>query len=217
MEDKIFLKPAALGKYLPMLSHPDLLSDIIEKGRLKYFDAGDIVMDFGISVTSIPILLEGNLRVVRHDDEGRELLLYYLTEGQSCAASLQCCMNNKKSEVQAIAEEECTILFLPQEVTNDWIMQYPEWKDFIIRTYQSRFEDLLNTLDALAFSKLDERLSFYLQEKSRIHKDDTVHISHQDIANDLNSSREVISRLLKKMEQRGMLILGRNSIRLLDM
>jgi CRP/FNR family transcriptional regulator len=205
-----------LKKHIPQLSDMALLEEMLQHGRVSTYEAGDIIVDIGVPVTMVPVLLTGVIRVVRHDDEDKELLLYYLDEGESCAASLQCCMQGKKSEVQAIAEEPCTILFVPQAMTDKWMMQYADWKNFIIATFQNRFNDLLNALDALAFSKLDERLSFYLSEKSRIQKSDVIHISHQDIANDLNSSREVISRLLKKMEQNGMVHLGRNSIRLLD-
>jgi CRP/FNR family transcriptional regulator len=206
-----------LKKYLPQIQNTQLLKEMLENGRIRKYESGDIIVDIGVPITMVPILLSGVIRVVRHDDEDKELLLYYLDEGESCAASVQCCMQGRKSEVQAIAEEDCTILFIPQIMTDRWMMQYEEWKNFILKTFQNRFNDLLSALDALAFNKLDDRLAFYLSEKSRIHKNDLIHISHQEIANDLNSSREVISRLLKKMEQRGMVLLGRNSIRLLDL
>jgi CRP/FNR family transcriptional regulator len=211
------LTKEVLLKHLQGIKDPKLIEEMLQYGRVRHFKANDIIIDIGMPVTMVPVLIKGVMRVVRHDDDEKELLLYYLVEGESCAASMQCCMTGKKSEVQAIAEEDSTLLFLPHSLADSWMMKYADWKNFIISTFQARFNDLLNALDALAFNKLDERLAHYLQEKSRIHKSDVVHISHQEIATDLNSSREVISRLLKKMEQRGMLVLGRNSIRLMDL
>lgn len=204
-----------LQKHLQTIKDPKLIAEMLQFGRVRQFKAGDLIIDIGVPVNMVPILLTGVMRVVRHDADENELLLYYLVEGESCASSMQCCMAGKMSEVQAIAEEDCTLLFLPHSLADGWMMQYTDWKNYIIGTFQSRFNDLLLALDALAFNKLDERLAHYLQEKSRIHKSAVVQISHQEIATDLNSSREVISRLLKKMEQKEMVVLGRNSIRLL--
>jgi CRP/FNR family transcriptional regulator len=167
-----------------------------------------------MAIQYVPIVAEGTVRVTRLEDDGRELFLYFLVAGDSCASSLNCCMNNKNSEIQAVAEGEVRLLGIPQEKVDNWIMQFPEWKNLIINTFQRRFEDLLHSLELVAFSQLDERLVEYLRNTSEVLGTKILKTSHQEIANYLNSSREVISRLLKQLERMGKLKLARNTIQL---
>jgi CRP/FNR family transcriptional regulator len=154
------------------------------------------------------------LRILREDEEGHELLLYYIRPGETCAMSLTCCSGNAVSNVRAVAEEDTELLVLPIQVIDEWTTKYPSFKSFILKTYQRRFEELLNTIDGIAFHNLDDRLSQLLKQKSE-KEGRELKTTHQELANQLNSSREVISRLLKQMERKGKIQMGRNKITLL--
>lgn len=204
-QDKIHLIP-------PQFSSEGLREAIAQSGTLYSFEGGEIIIDMGVPIPFVPILISGSMRIIRRDEEDHELLLYYIEEGQSCASSLTCCMDNAQSEVEAIAEEAVTLIGVPAKHLNEWMSEYPDWLAFVMRTYQSRFEELLDTVNSIAFTQLDQRLEKYLQERAKVHDSNTIKASHQEIANDLNSSREVISRLLKQMERQGTVKLSRNSI-----
>jgi CRP/FNR family transcriptional regulator len=194
---------------------PDLIQDITNNAILKEVAIGEIVMRTGQHLSSAMILINGTLKIYREGDEGGEFFLYYLNPGEACAMSLTCLNHQEKSQVTAVAVEQTTILFIPMTKVNEWIRIYRSWSDFVIHTYRKRFEDALLVLDNVAFRGMDERLEFYLKKQVENCGCNDLQINHQTIANDLNSSREVISRLLKKMEQRGLLILHRNHIEFL--
>jgi CRP/FNR family transcriptional regulator len=194
---------------------PNLIQDILDNAILKEVNSGEIVMRTGQHLSSAMILLNGTLKIYREGDEGGEFFLYYINSGEACAMSLTCLNHQEKSQVAAIAVEQTTILFIPMTKVNEWIRIYITWSDFVINTYRTRFEDALLVLDNVAFRGMDERLEFYLKKQVENCGCNDLQINHQTIANDLNSSREVISRLLKKMEQRGILILHRNHIEFL--
>jgi len=156
------------------------------------------------------------LKVSRLDDKLNEIFLYYLNAMEGCAMTFTCCMQQFPSEVQAVAEEDVTFLAIPISVMDEWIVKYPTWKSFVMRTIRSRFNELMHAIDQLAFQKLDERLVNYLKEKSKLTGSAVLNLSHTEIANDLASSREVISRLLKKLELDGRLLVYRNQIKLLN-
>ena len=200
----------------PFFTDHHLVRDIAESGREYHFNAGDLVIDYGVPIPFIPLILEGALRIVRRDEDDHEILLYYLDSGQTCATSLTCCMNNVSSEVEAIAEEDVRLIGIPARKADEWFDKYPEWKAFVMNTYKFRFDELLETINSIAFTQLDQRLIKYLKNKAKVHDDNILNTSHQEIAVDLNSSREVISRLLKKLEKDGRLKLSRNAIELLD-
>ncbi|MDX5324762.1 MAG: Crp/Fnr family transcriptional regulator [Bacteroidota bacterium] len=206
-----------LHRRFPQFTNEDLINDIAQEGHLYEYEAGDIIIDTGVPIPFVPLLLEGSMRIIRRDDEGHEILLYYIDEGQSCATSLTCCMNKQVSEVEAIAEEPVVLIGVPAARLDEWMDKYPEWKRFVMNTYRIRFEELLNTVNSIAFSQLDDRLVKYLLERSRIQGKNTIRTSHQEIANDLNSSREVISRLLKQLERQGSIKLSRNAIEIIDL
>ena len=201
----------------PFFADQRLMLDIAESGKEYHFNAGDLVVDYGVPIPFIPLILEGSLRIVRRDEEDHEILLYYLDSGQTCATSLTCCMNNVTSEVEAIAEEDVRLIGIPARKADEWFDKYPEWKAFVMNTYKYRFDELLDTINGIAFTQLDKRLIKYLKNKAKIHDSNALHTSHQEIATDLNSSREVISRLLKQLERDGKIKLSRNTIDLIDL
>ena len=201
-----------LNELFPDFSDPELQAMILHHGQKKVFKEGEILMEPGRTFSQVPLILEGSLRILREDEEGRELFLYYLQEGETCAVSLNCCMVGGESEIRAIAETELTVLFVPIRFLDAWMEEYPCWKHFIMNTYRQRFEELLQTIDSIAFHKMDERVLQYLKEKSIALNTNQIHTTHQKIADDLHSTREVISRLLKQMEKQELLRLGRNLI-----
>lgn len=204
-----------IQKAFPQFLSPKLIEEIAEFGKHKNYDTGDIVIDIDVPIPFVPLLLRGTLRIVRRDEKDNELLLYYINGGETCATSVTCCMSNARSEVEAVAEEPVELIGIPAKKADEWFDKYPDWKAFILKTYKFRFDELLDTLHSIAFTQLDERLMKYLQRKAELKGDKIVHTSHQEIATDLNSSREVISRLLKQMENKGLIKLARNQVELL--
>lgn len=194
---------------------PELLKEMEAKSKIISVKEGELIIDIGRTVTMIPLLLSGVLKVSRVNENGKELLLYYVSANQSCAMTFTCCMQQYPSEVRAVAESDVEFIAIPIGVMDEWLMKYPTWKSFVMRTVRSRFNELLNTIDQLAFQKLDERLVNYLVDKSNATGSTIINLSHEEIANDVASSREVISRLLKKLENEGKVLLYRNQIKLL--
>ncbi len=194
---------------------PELLSQIESRSEIKLIPEGGIILDIGQSVRIVPLLLKGVLKISRVDDSGREILLYYVHANESCAMTFTCCMQQHPSEIKATAESEVELLAIPIGVMDEWLSKYPTWKSFVMRTIRNRFNELLGTIDQLAFQKLDERLVTYLKEKSRATGSTLINLSHEEIAGELASSREVISRLLKKLENDNKVLLFRNQIKIL--
>ena len=198
----------------PELKEPGLLRDIENNGKLVCLKADERLIGYGERITSMPLILEGSISVLRRNDQNNEMFLYYLQPGETCAMSLTCCMADKKSQVKAIAEEESKVVMLPVQFMDEWIMRYPSWKTFVMDTYRKRFEELLYVVDSVAFHNMDKRLWQYLWDKSSARNSHTLEVTHQKIAEELNSTREVISRLLKRLEKENKLSLGRNRITL---
>lgn len=192
----------------------ELQQEIERVGVVHEYKMGDVIMDIGQYIKSLPILLKGSIKIVREDDEGHELFLYYVRHSETCAMSLTCCMQDMRSQIRSIAEEDAKVISIPIEYMDEWMMKYRTWKNFVMNTYSKRFEELLNTIDLIAFHNMDERLIEYLREKSEIHQSNKIEITHQEIAFDLSSSREAISRLLKKLEKMNKVKLHRNLIEL---
>jgi CRP/FNR family transcriptional regulator len=199
-----------LKKLFPNLEEP-LLQEIVKHGTLKEVKAGEVLLRVGQTIRSTILILDGLVKLYREDDEGKEFFIYHLDAGQACSLSMVCAAKHETSEVLAKALTDATILTIPLEFMDQWMGKYKTWYQFVITSYRDRFEELLKTIDAIAFNSMDERLEFYL--KNQVKKvGRTLKITHQEIANDLNSSREVISRLLKKMEAKNWLVIDRNSI-----
>lgn len=189
----------------------ELYNEILAHAEIKEVKAGDIVLKAGQMIRSSMLVLEGIIKLYREDEEGREFFIYNLNPGQACSLSMVCAARHEKSEVMAVALTDATLLSIPFEYMEEWIAKYKSWYRFVISTYRDRFEELLRTIDAIAFRNMDERLEEYLQKQVEVFGP-VLKMTHQEIARDLNSSREVISRLLKKMETRGWLHINRNSI-----
>lgn len=194
-----------------------LIQALLSEGRLKKVSAGTYIADPGTPVDFVPLVLFGTLRVARVDAaHDKELFLYFLREGSTCASTISCCMASTVSHVEVVAEEDSLLFILPLQRAADWFDEFPEWRRFVLQSYQQRFEEALNALDSVAFRQLDERLMAYLQERSNALNQRILPLSHGEIATALHSSREVISRLLKKLENDGRVELGRNRITLLE-
>jgi len=193
-----------------------LLADIVKHGRFCTFHSGDLIAEPGMPVDFVPLILKGNLRVMRRDDDNdRERFLYFLTAGSNCSSTINCCMTGNRVTVEVVVAAETDIVCIPNEYASAWIKVHPEWLEFVLRSYQLRFEEALHALDEVAFRQLDERLWNFLQEKARLTDGNVVEMSHSELAQALHSSREVVSRLLKKLESEDRLELGRNRIQIL--
>lgn len=177
----------------------------------RHLSAGETLMNPGDAIRSIPVVLKGTLRIVLQNENGNEHFLYHIFPGESCAMSLACCASNRESEIKAVVEEDAELLMIPVKYVDEW-SKYPEWRKFISDTQSQRFTELLETIGSIAFSKLDEQLWTYLQKRVQASASKTLHLTHQEIATELNSPREVITRLLHQLRERGLVRLGRNTI-----
>jgi CRP/FNR family transcriptional regulator len=164
----------------------------------------------------MPIVLKGTVKVYKHDDNGNEILLYYLSDNESCSMAYSCCLEAKKSEVKAVAEDDVELLAIPHHKLDEWLCKFPSWKNYVMRSFNERFIELLKSIESIAFHKLDERLIAYLKEKQRLSGSSVIKASHSTIADELATSRVVISRLLKQLENDKKIILYRNEIKLMS-
>ncbi len=199
---------------LNLFTDARLLEEIKKSARVKLVKRDAVLMSPGDDVFFVPIVQEGVLRIVRQNNDGKEIFLYHLYPGQTCAMALNCCQGRKKSMIKAIAEEDSEILQIPVNMVEEWF-KYPEWKAFVNSTYGSRFAELIEVIDLIAFSNMDKQVLHYLQERARAAGTKALYITHQQIADELHTHREAISRLLRTMESKNILMLGRNTIELL--
>ncbi|WP_442266503.1 Crp/Fnr family transcriptional regulator [Tenacibaculum sp. ZS6-P6] len=190
----------------------ELLFEINQVATYKEVLAGNKIIEIGDYIRSMPLLLSGAIKVLREDNEGDELLLYFLERGDTCAMTLTCCLGQSKSKVRAVAETDVKLVMIPIRKIEEWSGKYRSWRSFIFDSYHNRLNEMLYAIDNIAFLKMDERLLKYLEEKARIFKDGIIKNTHQEIAYELHTSRVVISRLLKKLENLGKLELHRNYI-----
>ncbi len=195
---------------------PALLKEMQQFGEVKYFKEADIIMDYGKYIRMMPLIVSGTIKVFRMDDTGKEILLYYLSSNESCSMAYTCCMEAKKSEVKAIAEDDVELIAIPHSKLDEWLCKYPSWKNYIMRSFNERFLELLKSIETIAFHKLDERLISYLKEKKRLSGSSVIKVSHYQIADELATSRVVVSRLLKQLENENRIILYRNEIKLMN-
>lgn len=189
-----------------------LLEEMALTGRLVRFEADKLVMDIDQPISHIPLLISGSLRVMREDEMQGELLLYYLEVGDTCTVTLNCCTGKSRSQIKAISESEAEILFIPAHKMDEWMTHYASWRAFILDSYKIRIEELLTAIDQLAFRDMKARLKQFLRDKALVNGTEQLRITHLQIANDLNSSRVVISRLMKQLESEGTLTQGRNEV-----
>lgn len=190
----------------------DLQKEILKHGVQKTFKANETIIREGQFISSFPLVIKGLIRITRNNEDGNELLLYYLKGNEVCAMSLTCCMANLRSNVKAIAEEDTEVILLSVDLLDKWMCEFPSWRQFVMQTFQNRFRELIDTVDSIAFLKLDERLEKYFTDRYRKSGATTYAGTHQELALQLNTSREVVSRLLKKLEKEGKIELSRNFI-----
>lgn len=197
-------------------SSPELIEKLYQFSIRKEYEAGSIILNENSYIRSIPIVTKGILKVIRTDEDGKEILLYYIKAGESCIMSFLGGMHNETSKVKAEVEEDAEVLFLPMDKVSLFIKEYPQWLDYIFRLYHKRFEELLDIVNAITFKKVDDRLLSLLYKKQELTKDHTLNITHEQLANELGTARTVVSRLLKQLEENGIVKLGRNKITILQ-
>ena len=204
-----------LSNNISMKTTSKMYEKLSQIGFSKIFKEGEVIINDHSYIKSIPIVITGSIKVMRADDDGREILLYYIKSGESCIMSFLGGLHQDTSKIKAIAEENTEILFIPNEKLNELMREYPEWLDYMFRLYHKRFEELLDVVNEIAFKKMDERLLNYLENKVALSKNNVISITHEQMANELGTARVVISRLLKQLETEGVVELGRNKIILL--
>ena len=203
-------------KYFPQISDEKLREEIARVSKIIAIKKDDVIINYGSFVNMIPLVIDGCIRVTRQFEDGRELFLYHLYPGETCAISVSCCMSLEPSPFFAIAEDDSEVIGIPVEYIDIWQSKYTVWNKFMISVYENRFKELVLSLDDIAFKKLDERLLDYLRKKSEALNSLNIDITHQQIAEELNTARESISRLLKTMESKGLIKLGRNTIQIIQ-
>ncbi len=204
-----------LEKHFPFFKEPELVEAILNVGKEVVIKEGEPIIRVGEFIKSTPLITDGLLKVIRQDEDGHEILLYYLDGGDTCVMTVTCCMHQEKSKIKAIAEKDSHLILIPFHYMDDWMRNFRTWRNFILQTYSARFEEMLSTLDQTAFESLDTRLIKYLNDKKAVLNTSEFKTTHQQIASELNSSREAISRLLKKLEGLRVIKLGRNKITIL--
>ena len=205
-----------IQQHFPFFKEPELVDAIANVAKEVNVKEGDSIIKFGEFIKSTPLITKGLIKIVRQDDEGHEILLYYLDGGNTCVMTVTCCMKQEKSKIKAIAEIDTHLLLIPFHYMDEWMRSFRSWRNFILQTYSARFEEMLSALDSVAFESLDTRLLRYLTEREHALETNEFHITHQQIAQELNSSREAVSRLLKKLETGGHIELGRNRIKIIN-
>jgi len=195
----------------------ELIQEIKEIGQQKTFKKDQIIIEIGSSIQFMPLLLDGAIKILREDKNGDELILYYLEKGDTCAMTLSCCLETTKSKIRAVAETEVKLLMISKEKMASWMRNYNSWQAFILQSYHNRMDELLEAVDTIAFLKMDKRLLKYLQDKAMVNHNDVIAITHQQISEDLHTSRVVVSRVLKKLENEQKIQLFRNSIKVIEL
>ena len=194
----------------------ELFEEIVEEGQLVLFPESELMMDIGQRIEQIPLIVQGTVKVFREDEEDHEIFLYYLKEGEACAITLICSEREGYSKIKAIPVEDTIAITLPIKKLDEWMFKYKSWYYFVMDSYQDRFEELLKVVEEIAFHQMDERLLAYLRKSVEANHSKTIKATQQQIANELNTSREVVGRLLKKLEQDGTVKIGRHLIEVID-
>ncbi len=193
-----------------------LIEEIAEVSLLRDFKEGDVLIDFGDSIRKMPLLIKGAIKISREDFDEGELLLYFIEKGDTCAMTMACCLGETKSEIRAVAETNGTVVMIPITKMEEWLGKYKSWRNFVFNSYNSRLKEMLSAIDNLAFMNMDERLLNYLYDKAKINNSNHILNTHQEIAYDLHTSRVVISRLLKALENKGKISLHRAFIEIVN-
>ena len=194
----------------------ELINEIAEVAQIVSFKEGEVLIEIGKYIKTMPLLISGAIKIMREDFDTGELLLYFIEKGDTCSMTLTCCMGDKRSEIRAVAENDGLVAMIPVGKMEEWMGKYKSWRAFVFESYNNRFNEMLAAIDNIAFTNMDKRLYNYLLEKSKINNSNIITKTHQEIAYELNSSRVVISRLLKALENEGKIKLNRNNIELLN-
>ncbi|MFD0763053.1 Crp/Fnr family transcriptional regulator [Lutibacter aestuarii] len=209
--DKDILR-SKLNDYYSSIFEKELIDEIVENGIFRTISNGEMLIDIDDKMTHVPLILSGAVKIIREDKNGDEIALYFLEKGDTCAISFINCINRSKSMFRGLAEKETEGIFIPVSLVDEWLKKYKTWRYFIVDSYHMRLIEMVESIDSLAFMKLDNRLLKYLTDKVKIMKENTLIITHQEIADDINTSRVVVSRLLKQLENEGKIKIRRNRI-----
>lgn len=197
------------------LFETELIKELLQIASVRDFNEGDTLIEIGQYIKQMPLLIHGVIKIMREDPDEGELLLYFIEQGDTCAMTLTCCVGNTQSNIRALAETDGTLLMIPIEKMEEWMARYSSWRHFVINSYNNRLKEMLVAIDSLAFLKMEERIYNYLKEKEKLTQNSTLLTTHQEIAYDLNTSRVVVSRILKKLENENRIKLNRKSIELI--
>ncbi|MDX5584414.1 MAG: Crp/Fnr family transcriptional regulator [Aureibaculum sp.] len=205
-----------LKDYFNVVFEDDLINEIIEVGTYKKVKENELLLDLGDKFDKIPLMLNGAIKISREDEHGDEIVLYFLERGDTCTITFGSGLTSSKSKVRGVAEKDSEVVFIPIEKLEEWMVKYKSWRDFVIDSYNIRLSEMMEAIDTLAFMKMDQRLYKHLTDKVKIMRSSTLNTTHQEIAQDLNTSRVVISRLLKQLENEKKIQLYRNKIEVLE-
>lgn len=209
------LDKCLIQNYFNSLFENELIDEIATIGQIKSFKENDIIIDLGETISHMPLLLHGAIKILRDDDNDGELLLYYLEKGDTCAMTMTCCLGTKTSSIRAIAETAGQMILIPVHKMDEWLAKYATWRTFVFNSYQDRLDEMMRSIDNLAFNDSKGRLKNYLIEVTSVNKSRTVNKTHSEIAYEMNTSRVIISRLIKALENEGFIKQQRNSITIL--
>ncbi|MBL4642648.1 MAG: Crp/Fnr family transcriptional regulator [Flavobacteriaceae bacterium] len=198
------------------LFEEELLTEILSIGEYRKVNEGVELIDIGNEIKFMPLVINGAIKILREDEKGDELALYFIEQGDTCAMTITCCLGSARSNIRAIAERDTELLMIPVQKIEDWMDKYKSWQRFILQSYHERMQELLEAIDTIAFLNMDERLQKYLKDKAIVNKNELIQVTHKEIASDLHTSRVVVSRLLKALEKKGMIKLHRNQVHLLE-
>lgn len=198
------------------LFEEELRTEILSIGEYRKVNEGVELIDIGDEIKFMPLVINGAIKILREDEKGDELALYFIEQGDTCAMTITCCLGSAKSNIRAIAETDTELLMIPVQKIGDWMDKYKSWQRFILQSYHERMQELLEAIDTIAFLNMDERLQKYLKDKAIVNKNELIQVTHKEIASDLHTSRVVVSRLLKALEKKGKIILHRNQVHLLE-
>ncbi|OCK43200.1 Crp/Fnr family transcriptional regulator [Tenacibaculum soleae] len=206
-----------LQQHYGYLFEENLLQEIANVSIYKKFKEDDIIIDVNSYMVAIPLIISGAIKILREDKDGDELVLYYIEKGDTCAMTLSCCMGETKSKIKAVAETDVTLLMIPKNKMSEWLSKYKSWQEYILASYHSRLNEFIDAVDSIAFLNMNDRLLKYLKDKAMVIGNDVLNVTHLQIANDLHTSRVVISRLLKALEKQSKIELRRNQIKILEL
>lgn len=201
-----------LNEYYSNIFEEELINEIIDNGILRTIHSNELLIDIGDKMTHVPLILNGAVKIIREDKNGEEIALYFLEKGDTCAISFINCINRKESMFRGITEKDTESIFIPVNKIDEWLQKYKTWRMFVVDSYHNRLIEMVNSIDSLAFTRLDDRLLKYLTDKVKIMKSNDLIITHQEIADDIHTSRVVVSRLLKVLENEGKIKIRRNRI-----